>query len=110
MISAGDALCYAVLRSWFAIWLQNGCLVAASKRTSRRATPFLVVLTFWLTIIFASFSLFTRPNATVAAALFIFALSAAGAIFLISELSRPFQGMMQISSAPLRNALVPLSP
>jgi hypothetical protein len=59
---------------------------------------------------FRELRLFTRPNATVAAALFIFALSAAGAIFSISELSRPFQGMMQISSAPLRNALVPLSP
>jgi hypothetical protein len=71
-------------------------------------TPFLVVLVFWLTIIFASFSLFTRPNATVIAALLIFALSASGAIFLILELSQPFSGLMQVSSAPVRNALAPL--
>jgi hypothetical protein len=32
-------------------------------------------------------------------------LSAASAIFLIMELSRPFTGLMMISSAPLRNAL-----
>jgi hypothetical protein len=72
--------------------------------------PFLVVLIFWLAIIFASFSLFAKPNAIVVGSLFIFALSAAGAIYLILELSQPFAGLMQISSAPLRNALVPLSP
>ena len=70
--------------------------------------PFLVVLIFWLTIIFASFSLFAQPNAIVVGSLFVFALSAAGAIYLILELGQPFAGLMQISSAPLRNALVPL--
>jgi len=70
--------------------------------------PFLVVLIFWLTIIFASFSLFAQPNAIVIGSLFIFALSAAGAIYLVLELGQPFAGLMQISSAPLRNALTPL--
>jgi hypothetical protein len=72
--------------------------------------PFLVVLVFWLGIIFASFSLFSPLNPTLIAALFVFALSASGAIFLILELSQPFSGLMQISSAPLRNALAPLGP
>jgi hypothetical protein len=70
--------------------------------------PFLVVLIFWLTIIFASFSLFAQPNAIVIGSLLIFALSAAGAIYLVLELGQPFEGLMQISSAPLRNALTPL--
>jgi hypothetical protein len=70
--------------------------------------PFLVVVIFWLTIIFASFSLFARPNAIVVGSLFIFALSAAGAVYLILELGQPFAGLRQISSSPLRNALVPL--
>jgi hypothetical protein len=70
--------------------------------------PFLVVVIFRLTIIFASFSLFARPSPIVVGSLFIFALSAAGAIYLILELGQPFAGLMQISSAPLRNALVPL--
>jgi hypothetical protein len=69
------------------------------------AKPFLAVLAFWLMIIFASFSLFSPPNATVLACLLLFALSAACAIFLILELSRPFTGLMSISSAPMRNAL-----
>jgi hypothetical protein len=70
--------------------------------------PFLAVLIFWLTIIFMSFSLFAKPNPIVVGSLIIFALSAAGAIYLILELSQPFAGLMQISSAPLRNALTPL--
>jgi hypothetical protein len=69
------------------------------------AKPFLAVLAFWLTLIFASFSLFSPLNATVLTCLLLFASSAASAIFLILELSRPFTGLMSISSAPMRNAL-----
>jgi hypothetical protein len=72
--------------------------------------PFLAVLIFWLAIIFASFSLFARLNATLIAALFVFALSASAALFLILEMSEPFAGLMQVSSAPLRNALAPIGP
>lgn len=72
--------------------------------------PFLVVLIFWLTIIFGSFGLFAKPSATVFGSLFVFALSAAGAIYLVLELGQPFAGLMQISSAPLRSALTPLGP
>jgi hypothetical protein len=72
--------------------------------------PFLVILVFWLTIIFASFSLFSRLNPTLVVVLFVFALSAGGAIYLVLELSQPFAGLMQISSAPLRNVLAPLGP
>jgi hypothetical protein len=71
--------------------------------------PFLVVLISWLTIIFASFSLFADNNGTTIVALGIFAVSASAAIFLILELSQPFTGLMTISSEPLRNALAPLT-
>jgi hypothetical protein len=71
--------------------------------------PFMVVLIFWLTMIFASFSLFAQPSATISGLLIVFALSAAGAIYLVLELGQPFAGLMQISSIPLRNALTPLS-
>jgi hypothetical protein len=40
--------------------------------------------------------------------LFLCALSVSGAIFLILEMYTPFQGLMQISSAPLRAALAHL--
>jgi hypothetical protein len=66
--------------------------------------PFLVLLVFWVTIIFISFGLFAPRNATVIGALLLCALSVSGAIFLILELDRPFEGLIQISSAPLHNA------
>ena len=67
--------------------------------------PFLVVLVFWLCIIFASFGLFAPRNATVMTVLCVCALSVAGAIFLILELDRSFEGLLKVSSAPLRAAL-----
>jgi hypothetical protein len=70
--------------------------------------PFLIVLIFWVSIIFANFSLFADPRPIVIGALVVFALSAAAAIFLVLELGQPFSGMMQISSMPLRSALAPL--
>jgi hypothetical protein len=70
--------------------------------------PFLVVLVFWLCIIFASFGLFAPRNATVITVLCVCALSVAGAIFLILELDRSFEGLLQVSSAPLRAALAEL--
>jgi Protein of unknown function (DUF4239) len=70
--------------------------------------PLLAMLVLWLAIIFASFGLFAPRNATTIATLFFCALSVSGAIFLIMEMYTPFQGLMQISSAPLRNALAHL--
>jgi hypothetical protein len=56
-------------------------------------------------MLFLGFGLFARFNATVTVALFVGALSVAGAIFLILELSDPFRGLMQISDEPLRNVI-----
>ena len=62
----------------------------------------------WLTIIFLNFGLFTSRNTTVMAVLFVCALVAASALFLILELDQPFGGLIKISSAPLLNALAHL--
>jgi hypothetical protein len=70
--------------------------------------PFLVVLVFWLCIIFASFGLFAPRNATVISVLCVSALSVSSAIFLILELDRSFEGLLQVSGALLRTALVEL--
>jgi hypothetical protein len=72
--------------------------------------PFLVILVFWLAIIFTSFSLFGPMNTTVLAFTFLFAVSAAGAIFLIFELDSPFTGMLQISKTQMIEALGVLPP
>ena len=67
--------------------------------------PFLTVLVFWICVLFVGFGLFARFNPTVTVALVVGALSVAGAIFLILELSEPYRGLMRISDEPLRNAI-----
>jgi hypothetical protein len=67
--------------------------------------PFVVMLIFWLTIIFATFGLFSPRNTTVITILIVCALSVAGSLFLIMELDAPYGGLIKASSAPLRNAL-----
>jgi Protein of unknown function (DUF4239) len=70
--------------------------------------PFLVALVFWLTVTFVSFGLFAPSNATVITTLLVCSLSVSGAIFLILELDRPYEGLIHISSAPLHQALAQL--
>src|SRR5205085_5235837 len=67
------------------------------------STPFLMVLVLWLALIFTSFSIFAPPNGTDTTVLVVCVLSASSAIFLILEMGSPFDGLMQISSEPLRN-------
>jgi hypothetical protein len=72
------------------------------------STPLLVVLTVWLCVTFAGFGLMAPVNPTTIAVLLLCAVSIAGAVFLILELDRPFDGMIQIPSTPLHNALAML--
>jgi hypothetical protein len=66
---------------------------------------FLVVLTFWLTVLFAQFGLLAPRNLTAKSALFICALSMSCAIYLILELNNPLEGTIKVSSVPLYKAL-----
>jgi hypothetical protein len=68
----------------------------------------LTVVIFWLSMTFASFGLSAPRNATVITVLLISALSVAAAVFLILELDGPFEGLIRISSEPLRFALANL--
>jgi hypothetical protein len=98
-------------------WLQSRALQLSAEIAEARSLlvqqvgqsslpkPFLVLLVCWLIIIFASFGLFSPRNATVIVVLFVCALSASAALFLILELDQPYQGLIKISSAPLRSAL-----
>jgi hypothetical protein len=101
-------------------WLQSQALQLSADIAGARALmseqvgqsalplPFLVMLVFWLTIIFASFGLFAPRNATVIIVLFVCALSAAASLFMIVELDQPYEGIIKLSSAPLRNVLAHL--
>jgi hypothetical protein len=59
---------------------------------------------FWLAALFTAFGVLSPRNATVIIVNFVCALSVAAAIFLILDLDQPFEGMIQVSSEPLRDA------
>jgi hypothetical protein len=72
------------------------------------SVPLLLVVVFSLSITFASFTLHASPNPTVIATLALCAISVSATIFLILSMYRPFEGLIQVPSDPLRNALAQL--
>jgi hypothetical protein len=66
---------------------------------------FLAVMVSWLALIFASFTLFAPKNSTTVITLLICIFVVSSSIFLILELDHPYEGVMQIPSTPLQNAL-----
>lgn len=93
-----------------AVPISQARLALYEQSRSGLPVPTLVVLIFWLTVLFASYCLFSPVNPTSAVALVLVALSASAALFLIIEMVQPFSGLMQISSLPIRAALPPLAP
>lgn len=101
-------------------WLQSRALQVSGEIAEARwlliaqigqksiPMPFLVMLVSWLTIIFTSFGLVSPRNPTVIAIFLVCAFSAACALFLILELDSPYEGLLKVSSAPMRNALTHL--
>ena len=85
-------------------------LILFAQPANAIATPFITVLVLWLAFLFASFSISALPNPLIVVVLAFSALAAASAIFLILDLDSPFAGLLQIPSAPLRNALPSLAP
>lgn len=92
----------------FAIDLGEKRWLLFEQTGSAISMPFLVVLVVWLTIIFLGFGLLAPRNSTVVITLLLCALSVSGAVFLILELDRPFDGLIQISNEPMRKALANL--
>ena len=96
--------------------LKNTALTLATQIAELRALlaaqagayisgPLLVVLITWLVVIFLSFSVLAPRNLIAITTLLISAFSISGAIFLIIELDRPFDGLIRISREPLLRAL-----
>ncbi|MFG1373435.1 hypothetical protein V5F32_14775 [Xanthobacter oligotrophicus] len=66
---------------------------------------FTVVLIVWLTFIFMSFGLFSPVNSVSVSIFLLCALSLGGAIFLILEMSTPFDGIIIIPPDAMLKAL-----
>ncbi len=101
-------------------WLQARALTVAGEleqtrwlliERSHKSIPrsFLVVLVFWLVVIFGTLGLFSPRNATAYTVILICVVSVATAIFLVLELDQPFEGVLQVSNVPIRNALAEMS-
>jgi hypothetical protein len=66
---------------------------------------FLVVLTFWLSVLFLCFGMLSPVNGTALSAMLVCTISMAAAIFIILELNHPLEGTIKVSSAPMEKAL-----
>jgi hypothetical protein len=78
------------------------------QTVSELPRPLLIVLVVWLSLLFLSFGLLATPNATALTSLFLAAMSVSGAILMILEMYSPYQGLIEVSREPLREALVHL--
>jgi hypothetical protein len=97
-------------------WLQTQSLLLASDLLKIRSLVlerfgssvpvlFLIIITFWLTLIFSFFGLLAIRNGTIIVVFFCCALSVAAAIFLILEMDGPFDGFIKVSGEPFRYVL-----
>ena len=80
-------------------------LLVEQRGLSSLSMPFFVMLASWLVIIFFILGLLSPRNATVIIVLLVCALSTVGSLYLIQELDRSYEGLITISSTPLRTAL-----
>jgi hypothetical protein len=78
------------------------------QRVTSISMPMLIILVLWLTVLFISFGLYAPANGTVVTSLLVSTLSVSCAIFLILDLYSPYEGLIKISSMPLRAALTQL--
>lgn len=77
-----------------------------AQRGSSIPPVFLVVMVAWLAITFASYGLFAPKHGTTITVLLMGSVVVSSAVFLILELDHPFDGIMHLSSQPLKNALL----
>jgi hypothetical protein len=63
--------------------------------------PFMTVLILWICLLFFGFGMVARLNRVGVGGMAVGALSVASAIFLIMELSTPYDGLIMLSPAPI---------
>jgi hypothetical protein len=72
-------------------------------------TALIVMVTLWLILIFASYGFRAPRNAFVAASFVVSSLLIAGVIYMILDMDMPFDGLIQVSPAPLDHVVAELS-
>ncbi|HZZ62999.1 MAG TPA: hypothetical protein VFE63_17845 [Roseiarcus sp.] len=80
--------------------------------TRQLANPFpehlLAVVALWASVVFLGNGIVAPPNAVTVLAHFLGAIAVGSAVFLILELSRPYSGVIRLSSAPLDRLMLQL--
>jgi hypothetical protein len=70
--------------------------------------PFMIILIAWASLLFFGFGTLARVNRASVIGLAVGAVSVAGAIFLIVELSTPYSGWLRLSPSPVLEAIAAL--
>lgn len=73
--------------------------------SSSLSWPFYGILVFWLMVIFGTFGLAAPRNHLALIGIVLCAVSLSSAIFVISELSEPYRGLVPVGSGEMRKAL-----
>lgn len=68
-----------------------------------------VMLVLWFVFLFLLTGLYGQPDALAIGAMVLGSAAVASALLLVLELDRPFQGIMAVSDAPMRDALTTLA-
>jgi hypothetical protein len=84
--------------------VQNRLTVIEDAGASFSA-PFFWILVFWLMVIFLALGLAAPRNRLSLLGIVLCAISLSSVVFVISDLSRPYRGLMSISSTDMRTAL-----
>jgi hypothetical protein len=72
-------------------------------------TALIVMVTLWLILIFASYGFRAPNNRFVATSFVVSSVLIAGAIYLTLDMDIPFDGLIQVSPAPLERVVAELS-
>jgi hypothetical protein len=72
------------------------------------SVPLLVMLVFWFCVTFCGIGIFAPRNGTTLIGLALCAIAISGAIYLILAMYAPFQGLIEIPSAPLQDTITRL--
>jgi hypothetical protein len=82
-----------------------GRWLALEHRRGLIPTPLIAVLVGWLTVIFGIFGFSAPRNWSMCVVFLLCALSATTAVYVVIDLDTPFRGMVNVSNAPMIDAL-----
>jgi hypothetical protein len=108
-LPAGDARRNALLQqaAGLSASIEADAYKLVQLQQGRSQQALLAVILSWLVIVYLGFGLLSPRTSTAIVAMVASATAAAGAMFLVVELSSPLQGIVHIPPSVLESALAP---